>query len=105
MRLSRNQFVTGSLFPVRRGSPFRLPDSVVELSSFWESGGKMMDEKVLGMVFHGFCHRVAVISTRLGLNVLVAVVRTQLGSQPVVQQQRSQSIASTVTSHGISPLG
>ncbi|KAK3485684.1 hypothetical protein B0T13DRAFT_1454 [Neurospora crassa] len=47
MRLSRNQFVTGSPFPVRRGSPFRLPDSVVELSSFWKSGSKMMDEKVI----------------------------------------------------------
>lgn len=37
-------------FPVRRGSSFGLPDSVVVLSSFWKSGSKMMDEIVLCMV-------------------------------------------------------
>lgn len=36
--------------PVRRGSSFGLPDSVVELSSFGKIGGQTMDEKVLEVV-------------------------------------------------------
>lgn len=65
------------VFPVRRGSSFGLPDSVVALSSFWKSGSKTMEGMIIDNGGDGFCHRVAVISTRLGLYVFVMVVRSR----------------------------